>query len=62
MSKAGFERLTDGNSVLAMLEIPDVAAAQAFRTGPDLREVDQQARVVRSTNGRVWSQTFQVRS
>ena len=39
----GYRVLHDGNSVLALIDFPDAASAQAFRSDPALGEVMQRA-------------------
>jgi hypothetical protein len=57
----GYRVLQDGNSVLALIEFPDVASSQAFTTDPSLRAVMDQAGVVGAPDISVWSEAAQER-
>lgn len=48
--------LQDGNSVLALIEFPDAASAQAFQTDPHLRETMAEAGVVGAPDISTWSE------
>jgi hypothetical protein len=48
--------LQDGNSVLALIEFPDAASAQAFQTDPKLGEVMAGAGVIGAPDISTWSE------
>jgi hypothetical protein len=52
----GYRVLHDGNSVLALIEFPDAASAQAFRTDPKLGEVMAEAGVIGAPDISTWSE------
>jgi hypothetical protein len=52
----GYRVLQDGNSVLALIEFPDAASAQAFQTDPRLGEVMAKAGVVGAPDISTWSE------
>jgi len=52
----GYRVLQDGNSVLALIEFPDAASAQAFQTDPKLGEVMATAGVVGAPDISTWSE------
>ena len=55
----GYRVLQDGNSVLALIEFPDAASAQAFQTDPSLGEVMDKAGVVGAPDISIWSEAYQ---
>jgi hypothetical protein len=52
----GYRVLQDGNSVLALIEFPDAASAQAFQADPKLGEVMAAAGVVGAPDISTWSE------
>jgi hypothetical protein len=48
--------LQDGNTVLALIEFPDAASAQSFRTDPELGEVMAKAGVIGAPDISIWSE------
>jgi hypothetical protein len=52
----GYRVLRDGNAVLALIEFPDVASAQAFSSDPALRQVMDKAGVVGAPDVSIWSE------
>ncbi|MGA8246566.1 MAG: hypothetical protein WB797_06645 [Nocardioides sp.] len=52
----GYRVLQDGHSVLALIEFPDAASAQAFQTDPRLGEVMAKAGVVGAPDISTWSE------
>lgn len=52
----GYRVLQDGNSVLALIEFPDAAAAQAFQTDPKLGEIMASAGVIGAPDISTWSE------
>jgi hypothetical protein len=48
--------LQDGNSVLALIEFPDAASAQAFQADPKLGEAMAAAGVVGAPDISTWSE------
>ena len=46
--------LRDGNNVLALIDFPDAAAAQAFQADPSLRDVMHKAGVIEAPDISVW--------
>ena len=57
----GYRVLHDGNDVLALIEFPDAASAQAFRTDPALAEVMRKAGVIGAPDVSTWSEASQER-
>jgi hypothetical protein len=55
----GYRVLQDGNSVLALIEFPDAASAQAFQTDPSLRDAMDKAGVVGTPDVSIWSEAYQ---
>jgi hypothetical protein len=56
----GYRVLQDGNSVLALIEFPDAASAQAFQTDPKLGEVMAEAGVIGAPDISTWSEASRV--
>ncbi|MBV9830462.1 MAG: hypothetical protein JOZ82_02625 [Marmoricola sp.] len=52
----GYRVLQDGNSVLALIEFPDAASAQAFRADPELGKVMAEAGVIGAPDISTWSE------
>jgi hypothetical protein len=52
----GYRVLHDGNSVLALIEFPDAACAQAFQTDPKLGEVMAKAGVIGAPDISTWTE------
>jgi hypothetical protein len=52
----GYRVLRDGDVVLALIEFPDAASAQAFKTDPRLREVMDKAGVIGTPDVSIWSE------
>jgi hypothetical protein len=52
----GYRVLQDGNNVLALIEFPDAASAQAFTTDPSLREAMDEAGVVGTPDVSIWAE------
>ena len=52
----GYRVLLDGNAVLALIELPDAASAQAFKTDPSLREAMDEAGVVGTPDVSIWAE------
>ena len=55
----GYRVLQDGNSVLALIEFPDAASAQAFRTDPSLRDAMDNAGVVGTPDISIWTEAYE---
>jgi hypothetical protein len=52
----GYRVLQDGNSVLALIEFPDAASAQAFQTDPKLGDAMARAGVIGAPDISTWSE------
>lgn len=52
----GYRVLRDGNAVLALIDFPDAASAQAFTTDPGLREAMEEAGVVGTPDVSIWAE------
>jgi hypothetical protein len=52
----GYQVLRDGNTVLALIDFPDTAAAQAFQSDPTLADAMQRAGVVSAPDISVWTE------
>ncbi|MFC5175527.1 hypothetical protein [Nocardioides taihuensis] len=57
----GYRVLHEGNNVLALIDFPDTASAQAFRSDPALREVMQKAGVVGAPDISTWTEDSEER-
>ena len=55
----GYRLLQHGNSVLALIEFPDAASAQAFQTDTSLGEAMDRAGVVGTPDISIWSEASQ---
>ena len=55
----GYRVLQDGNSVLALIEFPDAASAQAFQTDPSLRDAMDKAGVVGTPDISIWTEAYE---
>ena len=55
----GYRVLQDGDSVLALIEFPDAASAQAFRTDPSLRDAMDNAGVVGTPDISIWTEAYE---
>ena len=52
----GHRVLRDGNSVLALIDFPDAAAAQGFQADPSLRDAMHDAGVVGAPDISLWAE------
>ena len=52
----GHQVLRDGNDILALIEFPDTASAQAFQGDPSLADAMQRAGVVSAPDISVWTE------
>jgi hypothetical protein len=52
----GYRVLRDGDAVLALIEFPDAASAQAFKSDPSLSEAMDKAGVVGTPDVSIWSE------
>ena len=57
----GHQVLRDGNAILALVEFPDVASAQAFQSDPSLAAAMQHAGVVSAPDISVWTEVAEER-